>query len=165
MKYPATLVAGPGTSSHCTWPNDTFDGPTVTFVTMHTPAVPAVRPCWELTTIAIELGAITVITLFTDWVPTVSVMVADPGVLGAVHVNVALDALAAGVPPVAVHVPAAEPVKSTTSPTAIVVRTSAALGAVFLVFEVSVGGGAGAAAASPVGALLRGGVATGPGAG
>lgn len=109
-------VAGPGTSSHSVFAKHTVVGPTVTSVTMHTPAMPAVSEWFEETTMLRLFGAMTVISFIAVWVPTVSVIVTVAGPSGAVHAKRFPEAPAAGVPPVAVQVPATEPVKSMTSP-------------------------------------------------
>ena len=86
----------------------------------------------------------------------------EPALAGAVHWNAATAPTGAVVPLVADQVPAAEPVKSMTSPTATVVRVAAVPpGAAFWVAEVIVGFGV--AAAPPPPPPAPSGPASGPG--
>jgi hypothetical protein len=114
------------------------------FVSMHTPAVPAVSEWLDEYAMLMLSGAMTAMSFVAVCVPTVSVIVTVAGASGAVHANAVPEAPAAGVPPVAVQVPAAEPVKSMTSPTATVVRVAEPPPAAALrVADVIVGGGSG----------------------
>src|SRR5262249_61586618 len=97
-------------------------------------------------------GASTLIVLVASWVPTLSLIVTIPGLSGAVHTNLVSWAPVVGVPSLAVHVPAAEPVKVTSSATPTTKRVLGPVGAAHVVDEVIVGAppaAAGAAALSP----------------
>src|SRR5512135_822287 len=96
-------------------PRQTSVGPKVTAVSMHAPPAPTSEAWLPAFVIEMLLGGTTVTVLGTDWVPTVSVMVAVVGVVvaGAVHRKV-VEFGPEAVPMLAVQVPAALPVKSTT---------------------------------------------------
>ena len=136
----------------------------VTSVSMQAPPAPTCA-VW-LPTLRMEMlfGATTSIVSVAEAVPTFSVTVTLAAVAGAVQRKV-VDAAPVAVPAEAVHVPAALPVKTTSSPTPTLLRVFAAPDGAALTVALVIVGPAGAAGGGMPGAGAGVGVGAGEGDG